>query len=279
MALADLVKNRAKKGILVPVLEEHLMLSQTSEDRRDKMFHPSDLAGKFCPRAWALYNYHPEGLSVKEGAIAPKLARIFGNGHGVHKRMQGYFAAMGNLYGTWDRRKEDGTVELSVGFTPPGEGWAYLEVGLRDRDYRIVGSTDGLLKLGDKKLGLEVKSINENGFKWMGDEEAKEVHKNQTLIYMHCLEVARWETIRAGVATVDFLVKPLEGFVLLYENKNTQELKEFFVPFIAAEVEAYMKSRKKLMYEALEYERTGTWPDCRCVIGKETALCQKFDSL
>lgn len=120
MALADLVKTRhkAKKSddLLLPLVDQHLHLRQ-EEDRRDGWFHPSDLSGDFCARAWVLYNHHPEGRSVKDGSWSPRLKRILDNGTGFHNRIHRYLQKMGILWGTW--RRPVALVEMLPDFFDP----------------------------------------------------------------------------------------------------------------------------------------------------------------
>lgn len=81
------------------------------------------------------------------------------------------------------------------------------EVPLVDEDYEIQGHCDGIVEINGMKGVLEIKSINLNGFYALHEPKAE--HILQLNIYMHCLNIPRG--------------------VLLYENKNNQELKEFFV--------------------------------------------------
>lgn len=292
--LAALVKTRRKKGIVAPRIDEYLFLTDMSEDRRDGFFHPSDLSNPhFCPRAWSLYNFHPEGFKVKEGAIEPRLARIFGNGHGVHTRIQRYFQGMGVLWGRWRRlvrveTDEQGepvpVYEYTVGFPPRLKSggidwtWEYTEVRLYHEEDRILGSTDGKLWLDGRKYGLEIKSIKDEGFRWL-QEDPKGAHRNQVFIYEHC---DNWEHEQKDLhrAFVDgFDAEPLHGYVVLYENKNDQELKEYFVPNDRGLIEQFMDSRRKLMHRALEYERTKEHPECRCPPSRRNPLCEAFEDV
>jgi hypothetical protein len=81
------------------------------------------------------------------------------------------------------------------------------EVPVENQEFEICGSADGILKLGKREGVLEIKSINANGF--YATHEPKLEHIIQINIYMFCLDIPR-------------------GCVL-YENKNNQELKEFYV--------------------------------------------------
>lgn len=256
------------------------MLTQVSEDRRDRMFHPSDLSGVFCPRAWSLYNYHPRGLELKEASIDPRTARIFGNGHYVHQRVQSYFQGSGVIYGTWRKlvgwdANDEPKYVYHTGFPPSGNGWEYCEVRLSHPADRILGSTDGLLRLNYAKYGLEVKSIKNEYFKELKDQPLKH-HREQTFIYMHCLEHTRQELLQKSKTSIvdPFEREPLQGFIILYENKNDQHMKEFFVPYEPQAIEEMMQRKRKLMHLALEYERTGEHPRCRCPLGRPSVLCK-----
>jgi hypothetical protein len=292
MGLAALVKNMHRAGLAVPALDEFLMLDEDgSEDRRDGMFHPSDLSYKFCPKAWALYNFHPQGLAVKVAGIEPRLKRIFGNGHGVHDRVQGYFQKMGALWGKWrrvigyDATQDRPVYEYHEGFAPKSRGWEYMEVSLAHRADRIKGHTDGLLWYDGsfnikglrrgKKYGLEIKSIKDERYRYLQDEPQAH-HREQVLIYEHCLDDRREQL--QGQYVDDFDAEPLAGFIVVYECKNDQALKEFTVPYDKAEIDGLMEKKRKLMRRALEYEKTGEWPECHCG-SKPSLLCEHFENL
>jgi len=81
------------------------------------------------------------------------------------------------------------------------------EVEVWNEDYQIYGHCDGILQLGDQKGVLEIKSINSNGF-W-NLYSPKPEHMIQVHAYMFALGIPRG--------------------VLLYEEKDSQELKEFFL--------------------------------------------------
>jgi hypothetical protein len=88
-------------------------------------------------------------------------------------------------------------------------GWlAQPEVFATQPTYRIKGSLDGILDTGE---GLELKSINSNGFNWiMGAEKPKAAHLGQVGSY--------------------FVMLPdIEAFSVIYENKDTQDYKEFLI--------------------------------------------------
>ena len=81
------------------------------------------------------------------------------------------------------------------------------EVPVKNEEYEIVGHTDGIIEINGVKGLLEIKSINQTGF--YGLFEPKPEHVLQLNVYMFCAGIPRG--------------------VLLYECKNDQALKEFFL--------------------------------------------------
>jgi hypothetical protein len=81
------------------------------------------------------------------------------------------------------------------------------EVPVENEKYEIAGTCDGIVQLGSKKGVLEIKSINTSGFYSM--HEPKPEHLIQINVYMFCLDIPRG--------------------CLVYENKDNQRLKEFYV--------------------------------------------------
>jgi hypothetical protein len=80
------------------------------------------------------------------------------------------------------------------------------EVPIENADFEIKGHTDGIVEINGVKGILEIKSINANGFYTL--YAPKDDHLIQVNIYMFC----------AGI----------ERAVLLYECKDSQQLKEFY---------------------------------------------------
>ena len=81
------------------------------------------------------------------------------------------------------------------------------EVPVESQEYEIIGHTDGILLIGDLKGILEIKSMNANTF--YSTYEPKTEHLIQVNIYMFCTGIER--------------------ACLLYECKDDQALKEFYV--------------------------------------------------
>lgn len=221
-------------GILIPAIETFLMRKEIGTDRNHGWNSPSGVGG--CGRQ--IY-FMRKGYVADVTYNEPRLQRIFDNGTYTHIRLQEYLLGHGVLLAD--------------------------EAPLFNKEFKIMGTTDGLLLDGNGIAVLEIKSINSNGFKNLVD--AKEEHKMQAGIYLFCLNELRKEILRGNreeleqayleklneflrdgskftkeekVArqmesfrnTLDWLEKypkPITRVYFLYENKDTQELKEFCV--------------------------------------------------
>ena len=108
------------------------------------------------------------------------------------------------------------------------------EISCRWEKYRLTGTIDGagpvvdagqVSMWGTDRFGWELKSINSRGFQWIQDRGPNHHHLLQIHAYMLAMGWNVWS--------------------LMYENKDTQEWKEFVVHFdqeIANEVEHELSS-------------------------------------
>lgn len=222
------------KGVLIEAIENYLTSIKVGEDRGHGWNSPSSVGGCLRSSYFSRTKVPPDFPNND-----PRLQRIFDNGTGVHIRLQNYLKGNGIL-------KED-------------------EAPLFNLQHSIMGTTDGLLLLNNTLAVLEIKSINSFAFSALKD--AKPEHKLQASIYMYCLNEMRKDILRgkrpelesaylsklgtflmggskltkeqkierqfkAFCKTLDLLEhypKPLTQVIFLYENKDTQELKEFLV--------------------------------------------------
>ena len=99
-----------------------------------------------------------------------------------------------------------------------------LEFPVSDKEYQIYGRCDGVVQLNGKRGVLEIKSINTKRF--AGDLPKKE-HVVQLMMYLHLLG--------------------LRGGVILYECKDTQELKEFYMALDKEVVEKTLEKVKTVL--------------------------------
>lgn len=131
-------------------------LNNAKSSRETHVLHPSELSTTQCDRYLA---YELKGVEARE-FIEPKLRRIFDTGHVYHDLIQS-------------------TLRNNIpGFT--------FEVKAKDKKLRISGHCDGVIN-GEKRIGVEIKSINFNGFNDL--KKAKTEHEAQATIYGVTLEL------------------------------------------------------------------------------------------
>lgn len=182
MGLKNIVKNLGEESIVIPAWDAYLVGRQEKSEHHSRpfVFHPSSIyVGQCMRRLFFDFIQMPDG----EGVTDPNVLRIFDVGHDVHRRIQRDLRAAGILI-------ED-------------------EVKLEDAIHRLIGSADGLLKIGARQLILEIKSINANGFERLYKPDPK--HVCQLTLYLH--------------------MKKLREGVVLYECKDNQRVKEFRVHY------------------------------------------------
>lgn len=243
MSLQNLFKTLKSEGI-VKHIDQYLIISYADDaDRRSDINSPSSALG--CVRA----SYYSK-IGIPKKPVAPRVQRIFGNGHGVHYRLQKYLKDMDVLL--------------------------MKEVPLFNKKYNIQGHTDGILKLNNKYDILEIKSINTREFSEL--KQARKKDRAQAGIYIFCLETHRKslqekyaskqemnadeenrrrfyarlykhlqsDTFAGGKTKEQKIAKkvrehfeadnilydikkPITSMTILYEDKNTQELKDYVV--------------------------------------------------
>jgi CRISPR/Cas system-associated exonuclease Cas4 (RecB family) len=106
----------------------------------------------------------------------------------------------------------------------------------------IKGRADAIISDGKDLYVLDIKSINSMLFKSL--EQPKEEHIDQIQLYLHYLD-------------------PKKG-ILLYVNKDTQELKEFIVEYDSQRVQSLLKilyDLKKQIDSNIIPSRIPGWPD------------------
>jgi hypothetical protein len=176
-------------------------LSERPRDKRDtRCFHPSSLHRS----ADYLFEHYLHGDVVK--AIEPRVLRIFDNGHGVHRRLQRYLKDIGILL-------QD-------------------EVRVENKEYEIIGHTDGVVRLNGHVGVLEIKSMNVNNFYSL--YEPKKDHVTQANVYCFCTGIPR--------------------AVLLYECKDNQELKEFYIEQDSRIIEPVLSKIKLVQARIRKFE-------------------------
>ena len=219
---------------IIDIVEQHLVKEANNNDRDYTYFHAS--SWNKCQRKTA-YLYHEAygHLKVDKSAISidSTLERIFGNGHGVHSRWNGYFRNCAKwLRGVWECRNcaklygaEDKlgiprpiVCECRSGHTE-FDSFEYQEVGFSDEETSWGGHVDAILDMGlvdpgclnlsdeDRCIIVDLKSINDYGWKALTGPPQDHISQMQIYLSLSGLKEGRF----------------------IYENKNNQKLKEYVV--------------------------------------------------
>ena len=124
----------------------------------------------------------------------------------------------------------------------------------------IAGRADALLKINDQRYILDIKSINRGGFQAL--KEPKKDHIHQVQLYLHFFKIPKG--------------------VLLYVNKDTQELKEFQFDYdrkLCQKLLSDLEVLKKEIDEDLVPARLATWPsDSQCRYCPYRDVCSMIES-
>lgn len=186
-------------------------------ERRDDVWHPSEIAGGFCPRAVLLSKLRPD-LMIVAPKHSPETQRIFDMGISIHWMYQNlYLGPLGVLKGYWVRKAFD-QEEKVEGFQPEGgifEGWTYQEYAVYDAETNVGGHIDGHVVENSEYL-VEFKSARSSA--WRSRVIAREPylhHKKQIMFYLHAYGVPNG----------------IDLAIVLYHNKDTQEEAEFPVRY------------------------------------------------
>lgn len=221
-------------------VERFIISKPSNSDRPTNVMHPSAMAkDDWCYRA-TYFELLGNPPAPSKYPLSLRMSNVFKNGHDVHDRWQSMFADMGVLYGVWqckDCHSKNWALSTSEGFESVCSddcgynGFTYKEVPLRYDPLRISGHADGwLIGLGEPLL-LEVKSMGAGTVRfekpdlfykhggnmdkmWAELDSPFYSHIKQAQIYMKLIELIG-------------LPNPPQEAVFIYENKGTQEVKEF----------------------------------------------------
>ena len=300
--LKDLIKSRQKDGYIIPILEQQFLIEghRDSLKRKRGVFHPSEISGdRFCPREWLLCERDHSLYGRRK--VTANLQMRFDVGHSLHNMVQKKLGNAGVLFGKWHCLRNCLEEKCTAfGFKPKEclsvkerkvrPIWVFDELRVRDDEFLIEGSTDGLLVVKGCKYVFEFKTIYEDGFSTL--IEPLERHKEQGLWYLDILERGNrqleqvlMEALYSGANVqeqLDVVRMPFSGVVFLYMNKNSQQLREFCVrgaqprerEFLVRgddSTRGLIDEKKKVLLSTLEHREKGTLPPkLECCVNKQS---------
>lgn len=230
----------AKKveSVVLGDVSRHL---QTSPDDRDTtLIHPSEMARKnWCVRGT---------LFRLRGCVRPKEAHnlrselIFGEGHLIHEKWQGWFREMGILYGSWycpacEDRILGSVLELPVrgcdGQVKGTHLWKYREVPLENPARRIGGHADAIIARPTGDHLIEIKSVGPGTLRKLGllsEEESDEDSPSKFSRITHILS-DHYRQTQIYLRLTQDTDKPVDKGLVIYEQKADQQVREFLVDY------------------------------------------------
>lgn len=245
MSLMDMMKKAVKnEGYVVKPLELYLLsLSATDEDRAINVNAPSQIGSCLRSRYYAR-----TGAERDEHSIEPRTRRIFDNGTGVHERLQSYLKECGlllmdevpilnddyNIQGHTDGILKLSDSELGV-----------LEIkSINSRGFSELKSE----KPEHKRQGLVYLFCLESRRQYLQKKYSTEEKFNLSILarrrkfasyYDHLKDGSKFTAKEKKMFQVDLCCQadkllyhckePITKVIFLYENKDTQDLKEYCV--------------------------------------------------
>lgn len=267
MALKDLMDTYKKdNGIVAGKLDRFLMSSEEEKrkksDRAQNVNAPSVLGG--CARSsyYSRLQYEKDDTNTQARSV-----RIFNNGDGVHSRLQGYLKKMGmllmdevpvlnkslNIQG-----HTDGLLKLD----DLGEVLAVLEIkSIKQENYEKLKTAEEkhikqgiayLICLESRRKFLRRNYKSEKAFRDSLKTraqyfESKYQHLKGGSKYTRAEKISYQVNLNLLADEILFnCKKPINLITFIYENKNTQEIKEYVINFkenldVVKEVEDFCK--------------------------------------
>lgn len=302
--LADYSSLKAASGIVIPEVKKVLLDRKKTESaivvRRG--LYPSEMSlSDWCPRATY---YRMSGLAEPPSRYSFALENVFAQGNSVHDKWQAWLADTGKLWGDWKcsrcaeqvrnslkpAKDEFGPcvgsnfVDLAV---TNAEGyplavnyqhdWKYREVTLKSTSLPLSGHADA--GLTEHNILVELKSISAGSFRFSAPK----------LFESHVHDIAgkkvtdvdsMWKEFHSPLTShlkqgnlYLFMAKemnmPFDRISFVYENKASNQAKEFIVPYSYSIIEPVIDTAYNVV-AALEkseppkcYRQEGSCAKCR----------------
>jgi len=214
-----------KGGFFTRALDKFLdHKARGSIRKRKRTIRPSEIG--YCLRniVMSILNLLPEDV------VEPRIQRIFDNGNSVHTRyLRGYLKFL-------DCRPLDVEVEKDGKM----EWVECVEQRFEDKELWLKGSPDAIIHNPEDGLDyiFELKSIKQEQFNKLNGPLIEHIY--QAYVYMHMTGIPR--------------------ALILYENKNTQEIKEFIVTRDEKLMIEVLNKIKSVIKYVTEYETTRALP-------------------
>lgn len=266
---------------VIASVERHLISKPTPSDRRSDVLHPSAMVkSDWCHRSsyYQLLGFPPPPSKYR---VTLRQKRVFQTGHDIHAGWQTIFQEMGTLYGIYECNtchvKEWGLADKSCPVCK-GTEYSYKEVSLMYDELRIAGHADGILLGFGEPLMLEIKSVGAGTFRFEAPElnykhngEIEKMWKELSAPFMsHIMQAQMYMKL---TELIGLKHQPQEA-LFLYENKATQEAKEFVVAKSDFGVTPILEAAKAIV-EAVDNLMP---PTCNISANEGCYQCKGYDN-
>lgn len=290
--IARLRPDKVTTAVLGPVSRHLIKKQELPSGRDDEVIHPSEVVKKdWCSRQDYYRMTKVEQTDTdKRRDHSSQTEFIFAEGHEIHQKWQTWLWEMGNLQGVfeciacgakrWMVSPKDcpncGAWAFRDYDSGPPQFLRYLEVPAKSAEYLIGGHADGMTVVQPKLL--EVKSIGPGSIRFLDERLYNRfVTPDKVVDFM-----GMWKEIRRPfgehvrqASLYGLLLQesdhPITDIVFIYENKQTQAVKEFTVTVNRKHVEEILDLCLDLVH-AIEVERTPRRPSW--ATGPEGSKCR-----
>lgn len=243
MALKSRFKNMKQEGYLIKPIDALLLQKSNASNDRAKNVNSPSQAG-VCQRA----NFYARTGVKPDGTIEPRTMRIFNNGDGVHDRLQSYLEQAGVCI-----MREVPVIDVEYNIQGHTDGYLKLskiEVGILEiKSINSNGFQNLKAPKDEHKLQAMVylycsekrRQYLRNTYHSLEEFEDSQAERIEyyKARYPHFTDGSKYTKeeklsmqVKLGLQADEILFntpKPINKVVFLYENKDSQELKEYTV--------------------------------------------------
>ncbi len=231
-------------GGLLSEIQTHRLKKTATNDRRQDVIHPSEMAkADWCPRA-TYYRIRDvrAGRSLPPETFGAQLDNIFEEGHMIHAKYQGWLTDMGVLWGDWlcincGNQERAQIIPNTCAACLAEHSFHYREIPLTaEKTHLITGHADGAVGT----TMLEIKSIGVGTLR-LDASQLVTAHTHKTVTGKSVLDLdGLWKAIKRPLPShnrqgniylwlAQQMGLPFTTMTFLYEFKATQAVKEFTV--------------------------------------------------
>lgn len=279
------------EGYVVPKIERYLMSLNADDNNRAINVNAPSSAGVSCLRQ---RYYSRTKTESDSNSIEPRLHRIFDNGHGVHARLQEYLLEQGMLL-------MDEVPVLNIEYNIQGHTDGILKLSPAERAILEIKSmnSNGFSSLKDaredhKYQGLVYLYCLEKRRQDLQESYATEAEFNDDFSRRNKILRERYQHLKAGKkytrnekisfqlslhAKADSILYntklPIKKVIFLYENKDTQDLKEYAVSIEKVENRLILQTVLDECATLNEYVKNKELPPrCEDCTSKSSSSCR-----